>query len=98
MSLPTEHRPDQTTHIGSLPRPHAVLDLLKAKLTGQPLRTKRRSTPRSRRPVVDSVKKQVECGIDIVTDGELSKAGFFTYIRRAARGVRGAAERKVHPL
>ncbi len=26
----------QTTHIGSLPRPHAVLDLLKAKLAGQP--------------------------------------------------------------
>ena len=26
----------QTTHIGSLPRPHAVLDLMKPKLAGQP--------------------------------------------------------------
>ena len=26
----------QTTHIGSLPRPHALLDLMKAKFTGQP--------------------------------------------------------------
>ena len=25
-----------TTHIGSLPRPHAVLDLMKAKFSGQP--------------------------------------------------------------
>jgi len=31
--------------------------------------------------VKDTVRKQAECGIDIVTDGEFSKPGFFTYIQ-----------------
>jgi methionine synthase II (cobalamin-independent) len=31
--------------------------------------------------VADCVRKQVECGVEIVTDGEYSKPGFFTYIR-----------------
>jgi hypothetical protein len=35
MALPQNTNRIQTTHIGSLPRPHAVLDLLKAKLAGQ---------------------------------------------------------------
>ena len=68
----------QTTHIGSLPRPHAVLDLLKAKLAGQPYDSNALDTTIAK-AVAASVKKQVECGIDIVTDGEMSKAGFFTY-------------------
>ena len=32
------------------------------------------------------VRKQVECGIDVVTDGEYSKPGFFTYIRERFDG------------
>jgi 5-methyltetrahydropteroyltriglutamate--homocysteine methyltransferase len=75
----------QTTHIGSLPRPHDLLDLLKAKYTGQhfdpiALETKIKSS------VAESVRRQVECGIDIVTDGEFSKPGFFTYIRERLDG------------
>jgi 5-methyltetrahydropteroyltriglutamate--homocysteine methyltransferase len=75
----------QTTHIGSLPRPHAVLDLLKAKLNGQAYDQKALDTTVAK-AVVDSVSKQVACGIDIVTDGEFSKAGFFTYIRERLEG------------
>ncbi|MEO8714077.1 MAG: hypothetical protein ABI369_03595, partial [Acetobacteraceae bacterium] len=74
-----------TTHIGSLPRPHHVLDLMKAKLGGQPYDQKVYAAAITK-AVEDSVRKQVECGIDIVTDGEVSKPGFFTYIQERIDG------------
>jgi 5-methyltetrahydropteroyltriglutamate--homocysteine methyltransferase len=39
-----------------------------------------------KRSVAEVVRKQAECGIDIVTDGEFSKPGFFTYIRERLEG------------
>jgi 5-methyltetrahydropteroyltriglutamate--homocysteine methyltransferase len=75
----------QTTHIGSLPRPHELLDLMKAKLNGQPYDQARYETTVTR-SVAQAVRKQVECGIDIVTDGEYSKPGFFTYIQERLEG------------
>ncbi len=75
----------QTTHIGSLPRPRALLDLMKARLTGQPY-DQRLFDETVARAVGEMVRKQVECGIDIVTDGEMSKPGFFTYIRDRLEG------------
>jgi 5-methyltetrahydropteroyltriglutamate--homocysteine methyltransferase len=75
----------QTTHIGSLPRPHELLDLMKAKLNGQPYDQARYAATVTR-SVAQAVRKQVECGIDIVTDGEFSKPGFFTYIQERLEG------------
>jgi 5-methyltetrahydropteroyltriglutamate--homocysteine methyltransferase len=75
----------QTTHIGSLPRPHHLLDLLKAKFSGQPFDEKTFDAA-LRQAVIDVVRKQAECGIDIVTDGEFSKPGFFTYIQERLEG------------
>jgi 5-methyltetrahydropteroyltriglutamate--homocysteine methyltransferase len=75
----------QTTHIGSLPRPHAVLDLMKAKLNGQ-LYDQKLYDATIAAAVTEAVRKQVECGIDIVTDGEFSKPGFFTYIQERLEG------------
>ena len=83
----------QTTHIGSLPRPHAVLDLLKAKLAAQAYDEKALEAAIAK-AVVESVKKQAECGIDIVTDGEMSKAGFFTYIRERLEGFEARPNQK----
>ncbi len=83
----------QTTHIGSLPRPHAVLDLLKARLTGKPYDEKALEAAIAK-AVVESVKKQAECGIDIVTDGEMSKGGFFTYIRERLEGFEARPNQK----
>ena len=75
----------QTTHIGSLPRPHDLLDLLKAKLTGKPYdEATLEKTLKS--AVMDSVALQAKSGIDIVTDGEFSKPGFFTYIQERLEG------------
>jgi 5-methyltetrahydropteroyltriglutamate--homocysteine methyltransferase len=75
----------QTTHIGSLPRPHALLDLMKAKFTGQPFDEKKFETLLAQ-SVQDVVRKQAESGIEIVTDGEFSKPGFFTYIQERLEG------------
>ena len=75
----------QTTHIGSLPRPHRLLDVMKAKYSGQPYDDKAfGQTLRS--AVADVVREQVDCGIDTVTDGEFSKPGFFTYVRERLDG------------
>ena len=68
-----------------MPRPHNLLDLLKAKYTGQPYDESKLNSVLARE-VAECVRKQVECGIEIVTDGEYSKPGFFTYIRERFDG------------
>jgi 5-methyltetrahydropteroyltriglutamate--homocysteine methyltransferase len=75
----------QTTHIGSLPRPHALLDAMKAKFAGQPYDEASYDTTLAA-AVTEVVHRQAECGIDIVTDGEFSKPGFFTYIQERLDG------------
>jgi len=75
----------QTTHIGSLPRPHRLLDAMKAKYSGQPY-DERAYQDALHNAVTDVVREQVQCGIDIVTDGEFSKPGFFTYVRERLEG------------
>ena len=85
----------QTTHIGSLPRPHHLLDLLKAKYSGQPY-DESTLTSVLTQSVADCVRKQVECGIEIVTDGEYSKPGFFTYIRERFDGFESRRGQKMN--
>ncbi len=75
----------QTTHIGSLPRPHHLLDQLKGKFSGKPFDEKAFEAA-LRQAVAEVVQKQVDCGIDIVTDGEFSKPGFFTYVQERLSG------------
>ena len=84
----------QTTHIGSLPRPHDLLDIMKAKLNKQPYDENKYQTLLTK-AVADSVRKQVECGIDIVTDGEFSKPGFFTYIQQRLEGFEARPNQKL---
>jgi len=84
----------QTTHIGSLPRPHKLLDLLKAKYGRQPYDEVELNSALAQ-AIVDCVRKQVECGIEIVTDGEYSKPGFFTYIRERFDGFEARPNQKL---
>lgn len=83
----------QTTHIGSLPRPHALLDAMKAKFGRQKYDEQSYQTTLTA-AVKDAVRKQVECGIDIVTDGEFSKPGFFTYIQERLEGFESRPDQK----
>ncbi len=74
-----------TTHCGSLARPKELLDLMKAKLDGT-LPNDETYTRQVRNTVVKTVRQQVENGIDIVTDGEQSKSGFFAYVNERLSG------------
>src|SRR4029079_12598490 len=84
----------QTTHIGSLPRPHDLLDIMKAKLNKQPYDESKYQALLTK-AVADAVRKQAECGIDIVTDGEFSKPGFFTYIQQRLEGYEARPNQKL---
>jgi 5-methyltetrahydropteroyltriglutamate--homocysteine methyltransferase len=82
-----QHSTDRilATHVGSLPRPHDLLDVLKVKASGGAY--DRATYDRLlRSSVADCVKRQADCGIDVVTDGELSKTGFFAYMRTRLTG------------
>jgi 5-methyltetrahydropteroyltriglutamate--homocysteine methyltransferase len=82
------HRSDTrilTTHVGSLPRPTDLLDLMKAKTHGEPYDAAAYAA-RIRSAVAEIVRQQVECGIDIPTDGEQGKQGFFAYISERLAG------------
>jgi 5-methyltetrahydropteroyltriglutamate--homocysteine methyltransferase len=74
-----------TTHVGSLARPDDLLDLMRARVAGQPYDATVYAT-RVRSAVADVVRKQVESGIDVPSDGEQSKIGFFQYIRERLGG------------
>ncbi len=74
-----------TTHCGSLARPSDLLDLMKAKVHGE-LYDHEAYARRVRSAVAEIVRKQVETGVDIVTDGEQGKPGFFTYVNERLTG------------
>ena len=74
-----------TTHIGSLPRPAALLDMMKAKHGGETYdEAAYQAVIRS--AVADIVRQQADLGIDVVTDGEMSKPGFYVYIEERMAG------------
>jgi 5-methyltetrahydropteroyltriglutamate--homocysteine methyltransferase len=74
-----------TTHCGSLPRPKALLDLMKAKANNEPY-DPLVYTKQVQSAVKDIVRRQLKAGIDIVTDGEQGKLGFFAYVRERLAG------------
>jgi len=74
-----------TTHCGSLPRPKDLLDLMKAKINGDPYDAGAYAA-RIRSAVCEIVRQQVDCGIDVPTDGEQGKQGFFAYVNERLTG------------
>jgi 5-methyltetrahydropteroyltriglutamate--homocysteine methyltransferase len=81
-----------TTHVGSLPRPQEVADLLFAQDRGENYDPGHFDTA-IRRAVADAVKLQAEVGIDIVSDGEMGKISYATYIRHRLTGFEGDSAR-----
>jgi 5-methyltetrahydropteroyltriglutamate--homocysteine methyltransferase len=75
-----------TTHVGSLARPHPLLELMRARVDGRPY-DEEEFARQAREAVEAVVHKQAECGIDVVSDGEQSKAGFFAYIKDRLSGL-----------
>jgi 5-methyltetrahydropteroyltriglutamate--homocysteine methyltransferase len=78
-----------TTHVGSLPRPPDVREMLLAKDARQPY-DKDLLARRVNEEVKAVVEKQVEIGIDVVADGEISKGSFTNYMMNRLSGFEAA--------
>jgi len=61
-----------TTHTGSLPRPKPLVDLVLAREKGQAIDAAQLEAEDAR-AVDDVVARQTEAGVDVVSDGEMSK-------------------------
>jgi 5-methyltetrahydropteroyltriglutamate--homocysteine methyltransferase len=79
-----------TTHTGSLPRPEDLVTMLYAKDKGEP-QDQAVFEKRVSDAVVEIVRKQVECGVDVVNDGEAGKIGYSTYVKDRLTGFDGQA-------
>ena len=77
-----------TTHTGSLPRPEGLLSLLSAKEAGT-LGNHAEFDAAVRDAVAETVRKQVEAGVDVINDGEMSKVGYSTYVKDRLTGFGG---------
>jgi 5-methyltetrahydropteroyltriglutamate--homocysteine methyltransferase len=74
-----------TTHAGSLTRPDDLLEMIEAREAGRPF-DERAFAERVRSEVAEVVGRQVDAGIDSISDGEEGKPGFFTYIDERLSG------------
>jgi 5-methyltetrahydropteroyltriglutamate--homocysteine methyltransferase len=80
-----------TTHAGSLPRPNELADTIWARMDGEEVDDAKLES------LIDSavdevVAKQREAGIDVISDGEMSKTGFSTYVNDRFSGFGGRSE------
>jgi len=80
-----------TTHAGSLPRPPELLKLIHAKLAGEPYEEQELSAE-IRRCVDALTKRQADIGLDVISDGEMSKPSFLSYITERLGGITITAE------
>jgi 5-methyltetrahydropteroyltriglutamate--homocysteine methyltransferase len=83
-----------TTHVGSLPRPPALRDLLVRQDRGEPVDPSvlEREVAAALASVVTG---QLEAGIDVGNNGEQPRAGFSTYVARRMKGFGGTSRREL---
>ncbi|MEQ8699576.1 MAG: cobalamin-independent methionine synthase II family protein [Bauldia litoralis] len=84
-----------TTHTGSLPRPDDLIRMMFAKEEGVPI-DRDKLAARIKSAVAEVVAKQVEAGIDLVNDGEMSKPSYATYIKDRLGGFGGESNSFVY--
>src|SRR5262249_35754517 len=83
-----------TTHVGSLPRPPGVVDFLMRKEKGEAYDAAAFEAA-MRAAVAEAVARQAAIGLDVVSDGEMSKIGYATYMQERLNGFGGHNERKI---
>jgi 5-methyltetrahydropteroyltriglutamate--homocysteine methyltransferase len=81
-----------TTHVGSLPRPQRVVDVLFAQDRGEAIDSVLFDDT-LQQSVVEVVRHQEDAGLDLVSDGEMSKISYATYIKHRLTGFDGDSER-----
>jgi len=84
-----------TTHVGSLPRPQSLSAKLFARMTGQSYDGKALNDE-LHSAVRDIVKQQTAMGIDVVSDGELSKTSFQFYVTDRLSGLEAIKPATTH--
>ncbi|HKA84403.1 MAG TPA: cobalamin-independent methionine synthase II family protein [Acidimicrobiales bacterium] len=77
-----------TTHTGSLPRPDDLIQIMWAKGDGIPV-DEGALSDRVARAVREVVERQVDAGVAIVNDGEMSKPSYATYVKDRLNGFGG---------
>lgn len=80
-----------TTHVGSLPRPPDLVRMMFAKLQDVPVDTEALDR-RTGEAVAEVVSRQVEAGVDVVSDGEMGKPSYVTYITDRLDGFGGTSQ------
>ena len=83
----------KTTHVGSLPRSNELSDLLFKKDKGENIDINHFDET-VKRDVKKIVKRQKDLGIDFVSDGEMSKISYATYVKDRLDGFSGESDRK----
>ena len=81
-----------TTHVGSLPRTQEVVDFIFAREKEQPYDQAAFDVCMTS-AVSETVRRQVEVGVDIVSDGETSKISYATYVKDRYAGFDGDSPR-----
>ena len=82
-----------TTHVGSLPRSQAVTDVLFARERNE-VSDARAAAAVVAHAVAEVVRRQVAVGIDVVSDGEMSKISYATYVAERLSGFGGDTPRE----
>ena len=80
-----------TTHVGSLPRPDDLIRTMFAKQEGVPVDPVALEK-RTREAVKEVVQRQLDAGVDVVSDGEMGKPSYVTYITDRLDGFGGTSE------
>src|SRR5689334_12546549 len=75
-----------TTHVGSLPRPPDLLEMIQAKERGGDFDAAAFAA-RVKSAVAEVVRRQAESGIDIAADGEMGRFGFIPYVNERLAGI-----------
>jgi 5-methyltetrahydropteroyltriglutamate--homocysteine methyltransferase len=84
-----------TTHTGSLPRPDDLIRAMFAKEEDVPV-DRAALAARISKAVAEVVKRQVESGVDLVNDGEMSKPSYATYVKDRLTGFAGSSNSFVY--
>ncbi len=74
-----------TTHVGSLPRPDDMLEILSAKMKGRSV-DQHAFEARLPEAVSETVRRQADVGLDVVNDGEVGKPSFILYVDERISG------------
>ena len=84
------------THTGSLPRPRQLIDVILAENEGRAV-DPADYEEKLLRAVHDIVRRQMDLGVDVVDDGELSKRGFAVYAHQRLDGLTPTGRVRVSP-